>query len=126
MILTDEGIAEAVKDGAVRISPYSPDQLQPASYDLRVGSEGITTRSEHTIDIEEKGLLILSPGDFGIVVTREEIELDLKHTARIGLRSKYARKGIIATAGPQIDPGYRGRLKIGLTNPVAPYRHLPL
>ena len=116
MILTDEGIVEAVKDGAIRISPYSPDQLQPASYDLRVGSEGITTRSEHTIDIEEKGLLILSPGDFGIVVTREEIELDLKHTARIGLRSKYARKGIIATAGPQIDPGYRGRLKIGLTN----------
>ena len=69
MILTDEGIAEAVKDGKVRISPYSPDQLQPASYDLRVGSEGITTRSERTIDIEEKGLLILSPGDFGIVVT---------------------------------------------------------
>jgi hypothetical protein len=32
------------------------------------------------------------------------------------LRSKYARKGLVATTGPQIDPGFHGRLMIGLTN----------
>jgi hypothetical protein len=32
------------------------------------------------------------------------------------LRSKFARKGLIATTGPQIDPGYHGRLIVGLTN----------
>ncbi len=35
---------------------------------------------------------------------------------RFGLRSKYARKGLVATTGPQIDPGYHGRLIIGITN----------
>ena len=116
MILTDDDIIKAVKAGAVRIEPYSDRQVQPASYDLRIGHEGITTKSGGVVNIEEKGLLMLSPGDFGIVITLEEIELDRRHTARIGLRSKYARKGIIATVGPQIDPGYRGRLKIGVTN----------
>lgn len=35
---------------------------------------------------------------------------------RIGLRSKWARKGLIATTGPQIDPGLAGSIKIGLYN----------
>ena len=46
----------------------------------------------------------------------EEIKLNAQHTGRFGLRSKYARKGLLATTGPQVDPGYHGRLIIGLTN----------
>ncbi|GAH79448.1 unnamed protein product, partial [marine sediment metagenome] len=42
--------------------------------------------------------------------------LNPQHVGRFGLRSKYARKGLIATTGPQIDPGYDGRLILGLTN----------
>lgn len=40
----------------------------------------------------------------------------VKYISPFGLRSKYARKGVIATTGPQIDPGFRGRLILGLTN----------
>jgi len=42
--------------------------------------------------------------------------MGLQYVGRFGLRSKYARKGLIATTGPQIDPGYHGRLIIGMTN----------
>ena len=46
----------------------------------------------------------------------ERLRLSAQHVGRFGLRSKYARKGLIATTGPQIDPGYDGRLILGLTN----------
>ena len=44
------------------------------------------------------------------------MNFDNCHVGRIGLRSKYARKGITATTGLQIDPGFRGRLTVGLYN----------
>ena len=71
--------------------------------------------------IKKKGFFELKPGDFAIILTRELLSFDAWHSARIGLRSGYARKGIIATTGPQIDPGFKGRLKIGLTN-LSPHK----
>ena len=62
------------------------------------------------------GLLTIEPGDFAMVIVRERLELDNMHVGRFGLRSKFARKGLLATTGPQIDPGYHGRLTLGLTN----------
>lgn len=46
----------------------------------------------------------------------EELRLGAQYVGRFGLRSKYARKGLIATTGPQIDPGYHGKLILGVTN----------
>ena len=46
----------------------------------------------------------------------ERVKLGPQYVGRIGLRSKYARKGLIATTGPQIDPGFEGSIKIGLAN----------
>jgi dUTPase len=60
--------------------------------------------------------MLVQPGDFAIVEVLEEIRLGPQYVGRFGLRSKYARKGIIAAAGPQIDPGFHGRLMLGLTN----------
>ncbi len=59
---------------------------------------------------------MLKPGDFAIVVVLEKLRLSPQYVGRFGLRSKYTRKGLIATTGPQIDPGYDGRLILGLTN----------
>lgn len=43
MILTDAQIREAVEAGEIVIDPFEESQLQPATYDLRVGDEGATT-----------------------------------------------------------------------------------
>ena len=51
-----------------------------------------------------------------MVTVLEEVRLGDRFAARFGLRSKFARKGLIATTGPQIDPGFHGRLIVGLTN----------
>src|SRR6266446_1136157 len=127
MILTDRQIRAANERGEIHIEPFEHSQVQAATYDLRVGEQGATTSSKKKVNIRSDGYLLLEPGDFGVVTIFEEIALDAQHAARFGLRSKYARKGLIATTGPQIDPGFHGRLIIGLTNltpkPVAlPYK----
>jgi dCTP deaminase len=116
MILTDRQIKEAVAAGDIAISPFDERQVQAASLDLRVGEEGATTKTKKRINIREHGFLLLEPGDFGVISIFEELRLGPQHVGRIGLRSKYARKGLIATTGPQIDPGYHGRLTLGVTN----------
>lgn len=116
MILTDRQIREAIKKGDIVIEPFEDKQVQPATYDLRVGEYGATTSTKKKVNVRETGYLLLEHGDFGVVTVLEEIRLGPQYAARFGLRSRYARKGLIATTGPQIDPGYEGRLIIGITN----------
>jgi len=116
MILSHNDIVTAVTNKAISISPFDEKQLQPATYDLRVGKYGATTSKKAKVDIEKAGYLLLEPGDFAVVEVLEEITLGNSYAGRFGLRSKYARKGLIATTGTQIDPGYNGILVIGITN----------
>ncbi len=116
MILTDSQIIETYKKGDIMIDPFDEQQVQSASYDLRVGDQGATTSTKKIVNIKENGYMSLQPGDFGVLTVLEIIRLGPQYAARFGLRSKYARKGLIATTGPQIDPGYHGRLIIGITN----------
>jgi len=127
MILTAQQISDTYRRGDILINPFEENQVQGATYDLRVGEQGATTSTKKLVNIRETGYFLLQPGDFGVLTVLEEIRLGPQYAARFGLRSKYARKGLIATTGPQIDPGYHGRLIIGLTNltprPISlPYR----
>jgi len=116
MILTAQQISEAYQQGDIVINPFEEKQVQAATYDLRVGEQGATTSTKKIVNIKEVGYLLLQPGDFGIITVLEEIRLGPQYAGRFGLRSKYARKGLIATTGPQIDPGYHGRIIVGVTN----------
>ena len=116
MILSDRQIREAINNEEIIINPFYEKQVQAATYDLRVGNQGATTSTKKIIDIKKDGYLLLKPGDFAIITMFEELQLSNSYVGRFGLRSKYARKGLIATTGPQIDPGYKGKIIIGLTN----------
>ena len=116
MILPAQQIVAHYKKGDILIAPFDEEQVQAASYDLRVGEQGATTTGKKLVNIKETGYLAIELGDFAILITLEELKLGPQYAARFGLRSKYARKGLIATTGPQVDPGYHGRLIIGLTN----------
>src|SRR5665213_3883701 len=116
MILSHQQIKEYCKKGEISITPYDESQIQGASYDLRVGDQGGTTSGKKLVRINETGFLTIKPGDFAIIITLEQINLGAQYVGRFGLRSKFARKGLIATTGPQIDPGFHGRLTLGVTN----------
>lgn len=116
MILTDHQIVAAYKQGDIVIEPFDEHQVQGATYDLRIGQQGATTTSKKVVNIKETGFITIQPGDFAVITVDEILRLGPQYVGRFGLRSKFARKGLIATTGPQIDPGYHGRLIIGMTN----------
>ena len=125
MILVDKEIEEAIDSGEIELSDFSKECLQPASYDLRVGEEGFVSSAGRVINVQTEGALEIQPGDFALVMTHEKLRLPTNMLGRFGLRSAYTRKGLLATAGPQVDPGFEGKLVIGTVNFSARTIRLP-
>ncbi len=116
MILTDRQLREAHERGEIVIDPFDDNHVQPASYDLRIGEQGITTSGKKVINLRESGYLAMEPGDVAIVTVLERLQLSTLYAARLGLRSKYVRKGLVASMGLQVDPGFAGELNVTLVN----------
>jgi len=69
------------------------------------------------IKVEENKPFVLQPGQFILASTLEEVELPDDIGARIEGRSSWGRLGIIvhSTAG-YIDPGFRGKITLEMSN----------
>jgi deoxycytidine triphosphate deaminase len=116
-MLSNEELLRVIKEKKIVIKNFEDKQLHPASYDARVGNTAFKTRPERGIvNISEKGMIIIEPGEFVILTTFEHFEIPKDIAVRIGLRSYFARKGLILLSGPQIDPGFRGLLVVGIYN----------
>jgi dCTP deaminase len=129
-LMTDTEIRDAITSGAIAIGPLGDEQLQPASYDLRLGDRAIVTKSVDIeklrerveseaapeIDVAKKGSLTIPAGAFALVVTKERVTLSAEYAGHLGLRNFYARKGLLLLAGLQVDPGFDGYLVLGLAN----------
>jgi dCTP deaminase len=131
-VLSDGGIRKLVEQGRIRIEPWDPALVQPASVDLRLGD---TFRVFHNhraaaIDLrdppgnltEEVAVapdesFVIHPGEFCLGRTLEWVELPDDIVARIEGKSSLGRLGLIvhATAG-FCDPGWKGTLTLELNN----------
>jgi len=116
MLMTDGEVKEAMASGAMRIENFSAGNLEPASYDMRVGARLLISNEETEIDLSKKGSALLKPGVFALVTTHESVILGKDIAGHIGVKSYYTRKGIVVLSGLQIDPGFEGVLVIGLYN----------
>jgi dCTP deaminase len=108
-------------DGLMEVEPLAPSSLQPASYDMRVGHEAYVSSSDGKIDVKNKGLVTIDPGEFAVVITRERVRCGPQIAGQLGLSSTYARQGLTLLSGPQIDPGFDGHLIVRVVN-LAPRR----
>src|SRR5260370_18870101 len=115
-MLTDSEIQRRVDDGTLRLAPFEGNSLQPASYDLRVGDSAFASTTKQKIDLKQRGVVVIEPGEFIVVETLETVGLDRQTAGQLGLRSEYARKGLLMLSGPHIDPGFRGVLVVRLLN----------
>ena len=131
-VLSDGTILELVDSGRIRIDPWDPALVQPASVDLRLRdsfrvfhnhrTSAIDLRqppvnlTEEVVAAEEDGFVI-HPGEFCLGRTLEWVELPDDIVARIEGKSSLGRLGLIvhATAG-FCDPGWRGTLTLELAN----------
>jgi len=117
MLMTGDMIRSAILQGGIlRIDNFSDSYLQPASYDARLGQEAITSSHREKINPANKGLFTIPAGDFALVTTHERFEMSNEIAGHIGLRSHYSKKGLSLLSGPQIDPGFKGVLVVGLSN----------
>jgi dCTP deaminase len=145
-VLSDATILELVEGGRIRIDPWDPALVQPASVDLRLGDSFRVFHNHRAsaIDLREppSGLtegvtigpdesFVIHPGEFCLGRTLEWVELPDDIVARIEGKSSIGRLGLIvhATAG-FCDPGWKGTLTLELNNltrvPIKLYPGLPI
>jgi dCTP deaminase len=113
MLLSDVDIRKFMSSGDIQITNFS-GAIEPASYDLRVGSSGVL--SDGIIDIAGRRFIKIPRGSTAVIYPYEEMKLSNKVAGRYGLRSKFARRGLILLSGPQIDPGFEGTLSVTVFN----------
>ena len=131
-VLSDGTIRRLVEEGAIKLDPWDPAMVQPASVDLKLGAsfrvfhnfrvESIdladppTNLTEH-VAVGDGESFVIHPGEFVLGRTEEWVELPDDLVARIEGKSSLGRLGLIvhATAG-FVDPGWRGTLTLEITN----------
>jgi dCTP deaminase len=130
MVLSDSDIIDRIEHGSLEIEPYSMDNVEPASVDLRLGSDfkKALPRSSRSIDTadatgneiqwyETDGTIEIAPGDFVLATTYESVTIPTDLVAEVTGRSSLGRLGVSIhqTAG-FIDPGFCGEITLELSN----------
>lgn len=137
MILTGNGIVDAINEGDIEISPFDKKQLNPNSYNLRLSETLLLywqadldmrrNNKTFTVEMSDKGFL-LQPGILYLGATKEVIGSD-KYVPIIDGRSSVGRLGINvhATAGYG-DLGFNGTftLELSVVQPIRIYPNVQI
>src|SRR5438270_5219848 len=118
MPLSNVEIQTELEAGRVFITPYDEAMLQPASYHMEIGKVAATVPKNGDPRINlEKARVLLVPGYAPAVIwTLEELKLPLNMVGHFGVKSSLSRRGLFASVGIQIDPGFHGPLSVSLMN----------
>ncbi|HVW84024.1 MAG TPA: 2'-deoxycytidine 5'-triphosphate deaminase [Bryobacteraceae bacterium] len=133
-VLPSQALEKMIANGAIRArAPILPEQIQPSSIDLRLGTEAYRVRASflatgaatvtskleqyrlHTIDLTKSA--VLEKGCVYIVPLQEELSLPADISGKANPKSSTGRLDIftrlITDEGRQFEivpPGYKGRL----------------
>lgn len=136
MILSDKQIKWFIENQTLVTCdiPFSDDQIQPASFDFRLGSsfkcfknlDDSSTSKLISLDcaneMEEMttNYYILGPGEFVLGTTMEAFNLPDDMTAFVEGRSSVGRLGLFVQNAGWVDPGFSGEITLELYN-ASPY-----
>ncbi len=139
-ILTRNKILEKIKEGLIKIEPFNPEQIGPASIDLTLGDKFRVFKKVHDLvhltespDIDAvsevitvKDYLTLLPGQSVHGITIEKITLSSNICGWIQGRSRFARFGLMVhITASFIQPGVSNKQVLEMTNsgpmPIAIY-----
>ncbi len=121
-VLTGRLIVKAVESGELRIDRFDTSLARGASYELRLhprilaSALGPDAHGEIVTLTEERPVYRIQCGQTVGVLSAEMLTLPSTLSGRFGIRSDFARHGLLAYGGLQLDPGWRGRLYLGLLN----------
>lgn len=129
-MLSDIAIYDLLERGVITVAPIDDldKRLQPASLDVRLGSQFLVPR-RHRLEfidpkadssilwdprtVPENQHFVLHPGEFVLATTIERVTLPDSVAARVEGKSSVGRLGILvhSTAG-FIDPGFDGEVTL--------------
>lgn len=130
MVLSDRNILRRIENGSIVVEPFEEENLEPASLDLRLGSDFKIAKSGYrdAIDVantrddefsytEYDESVTVCPGAFVLATTKEKISMPSDIVAEVLGRSSLGRLGISVhqTAG-FIDPGFEGQITLEISN----------
>jgi dCTP deaminase len=145
-VLSDGTILQFVQEGRIKVDPWDPKMVQPASIDLRLGDSFRVFHNHRATAIDlrdppsnlteevvvpDGDAFVIHPGEFCLGRTLEWVQIPSDIVARIEGKSSLGRLGLIvhATAG-FCDPGFEGTLTLELNNltrvPIRLYPGLPI
>lgn len=132
VILADRTIRERVANGQLVIDPFDPELVQPASVDVRLGTEFRVMRNSRmthidpllsndslmeTVQVELGEPFVLHPDEFALGHTAETFRLPPDVVGIVNGKSSLGRLGVQvhATAG-FVDPGFAGTIVLEFSN----------
>ena len=115
MLLSDEISYYATQKGHPLIHPFEPANLKPARYKLRLGEDCRVGDEQHWLS-EENPDLVIPPYELAVISTLETLNLPRFLISRWDLKVKRVYEGLLWVGGPQVDPGYQGKLFCPLYN----------
>ena len=107
-VLSDRDIINAMKNREIEITNFSEECLTPNGYDLRIGEIMVPSLGIHI----KSGTVEIPKLTHFLVGTIEEVHLNSWYVAQLWLKSRWARRGVLASFG-LVDAGFRGILTIG-------------
>ena len=131
MFLSDKDIKAGVEQGLITLEPFVEKQLQPASYDIRLGNTFIINES-HTVTVIdiERGILpktrtievkdgeefVLHPGVSILGYSKEKFGSD-EYLVEVNGKSSLARIGLIVhNSASIVNPGHILNIALELCN----------
>jgi dCTP deaminase len=114
--LAHSKIIELVKTKNL-IDNFNDDEVQQASYDLRLGDE-VYIVGKHTPEklSKKQPYISLAPGQFALLTCLETLSMPDTHMAFITIRSTFKFQGLVNISGFHVDPTYKGKLLFAVQN----------
>lgn len=146
MVLSDGTIRAEIEAGRIVLDPYEPDNIQPASVDVRCDRLfRVFHNARHPyidvrkpmddltekVEIQGDEPFILHPGEFVLGQTLERLTVPDDMVARLEGKSSLGRLGLLihSTAG-FVDSGFTGNITLELSNvanlPITIYYGMPI
>lgn len=131
MFLSDKDIKAELEEGNISLEPFSEEQLQPATYDIRLGNTFIVNDAHstkaidpakgifpntQTVDVEDGGEFVLHPGVSILGYSKERFGSD-KYLIEVNGKSSLARIGLIVhNSASIVNPGHYLNIALELCN----------
>lgn len=129
-LITGDELRQAVANQTF-VKGGDPAGAEGVKYDFRLSNHILKAEFGAPIDASklsevERGKLVVAPGEVVFVLTEEKLAMPRDMIAQLSPKRKMSHAGIQTLGGFTVDPGYSGRLLIGLLNiSSTPFQLIP-